>query len=65
MIVGVGAATVDGIAPVVDNLSHSGGYTAGDDVTVRAVGVLGTEGIVVLTLVPGGGQQGADAVGQI
>ena len=63
MLVAVGAATVDGIAPVVDDLGHGCGYAAGEGVTVGAVGILGAEGVVVLALVPGGGQQGADAVG--
>lgn len=65
VIIAVGAATVDGIAPVVDDLGHGSGYAAGKGVAVGAVGVLGAEGVVVLALVPGGGQQGTDAVGQV
>lgn len=63
VIVAVDAATVDGVAPVVDDLGHSGGYAAGEGVTVGAVGVLGAEGVVVLALVPGGGEEGTDGIG--
>ena len=62
VIVAVDAATVDGVAPVVDDLGHSCGYTAGEGVTVGAVGIFRTKGVVVLALVPGGGKQGTDAV---
>ena len=65
VVVAVGAAAVEGVAPVVDDLGHGGGYAAGDGVAVGAVSVLGAEGIVVLALVPGGGEQGSDAVGQV
>ena len=47
---------MDGIAPVVDNLGHSGGDTAGDGVAGRTVGILGTKRVIVLALIPGGGQ---------
>lgn len=59
------AAAVNRVAPVVDDLGHSGGDTTGKGVAVGAVGIFGAEGVVVLALVPGGGQQGTDAVGQI
>lgn len=65
MLIAVGAASVDGVAPVVDNLCHGGGDTACVGVTVGAVDIFRAEGVVVLTLVPCGGEEGTDGIGKI
>ena len=63
-LVAVGTSAVDGVAPVVDDLGHGGGNTAGRYMTVvRTGGVLGTEDVVVLALAPGGGEEGTDGIG--
>ena len=64
-IVAVGSTPVDGIAPIVDDLCHGGGDTACDGVTGITVGIFRTHGVVILSLVPGGGQQRSDAVGRV
>ena len=47
---------MDGVAPVVDDLGHSGGDTAGVGVAGRTVGIFRAEGVIVLALIPSGGQ---------
>ena len=51
-------ARVDGLSlpPVVDDLRHGGGYTAGKTMTVRAFFVHRAHGVIVLPLIPRGGQ---------
>ena len=57
--------TMGGVTPVVDDLRHGGGDTAGNGMTGGAGGILGTEGIIVLFLVPGGGEEGTNRIWKI
>ena len=45
------------ILMVINNLRHRCSHTACVNVTVRTCGILRAEGIIILSLVPGGGQQ--------
>ena len=65
VIIAVDAAAVDGVAPVVDDLGHGGGDTAGNTMTSGTGGVFGTESVVVLALVPGGGEEGTHRIREI
>ena len=56
-LIAVGSATVLRILVIVDNLRHSGGHTTCVHMTSRTIGICGTKVIVILPLVPGGGQQ--------
>ena len=50
--------------PEFDHLCHSRGDTTRPHMTVRSLRIRGTEGIVVLSLIPGGGDQRFDAFRQ-
>ena len=65
MLVAVGTAAMHGVTPIVDDLCHCGGDAASIDMAGGAVGILGAKGVIVLVLVPSGGQQWTDAVGEI